>query len=152
MHNAALLGSLTPIQHYDVELWYRVLQVNLSAPFLLTRACFDLLKHSDDASVLFVSDRTGRLGRAYWGAYGVSKFGLEGLMQIFADETEQNTHIRVNSIDPGPVHTHLRTTTYPGEDKSSLPRPEDVVAPFLYLIGPDSKGVTARAFDMADFR
>lgn len=146
LHNAADLGILTPLQQYEPELWYRVMQVNLNAPFLLTRACLGILARAPDASVLFVSDRVGRRGLAYWGAYGVSKFGLEGLMQILAEETENGTGIRANSLDPGPVLTRMRRQAYPGEDPGKLPKPEDLMAPFLYLMGPDSKGITGRQF------
>jgi NAD(P)-dependent dehydrogenase (short-subunit alcohol dehydrogenase family) len=146
LHNAATLGSLTPIEHYDVNTWFDVLQVNLSAPFLLTRACMKLLKRSDDGSVVFVSDAVGRKGRAYWGAYGVSKFGLEGLMQILADELENTPSLRVNSVDPGPTRTMLRARAYPGEKASTIPAPEEALGPLLYLMGPDSRGVTGRAF------
>lgn len=146
LHNAAELGVLTPMQQYDPEMWQRVLQVNLTAPFLITRACLDILNRAPDASVVFVSDRVGRRGHAYWGAYGVSKFGLEGLMQMFAEETETHTAIRFNSIDPGPVLTRLRRAAYPAEDPAELVTPEQIVAPFLYLMGPDSKGVTGEQF------
>lgn len=146
LHNAAELGVLTPMQQYEPEMWYRVMQVNLTAPFLITRACFDTLNRAADASVLFVSDRVGRRGHAYWGAYGVSKFGLEGLMQMLAEETETHTAIRFNSIDPGPVLTRLRRSAYPAEDPSGLATAEQVMASFLYLMGPDSAGVTGKQF------
>ncbi|NIP71557.1 MAG: YciK family oxidoreductase [Gammaproteobacteria bacterium] len=151
VHNAAALGTLAPLQVYEPALWYRVLQVNLNAPFLLTQACLGLLNQGADASVVFVSDGVGRTARAYWGAYAVSKFGLEGLMQILADETDSNTSIRANSVDPGPVRTALRNEAYPAEDKDALALPEHVVLPFLYLLGPDSVGVTGKAFRMEDF-
>lgn len=146
LHNAAELGVLTPTQQYEPEMWSRVLQVNLTAPFLITRACLDQLNQSPDASVLFVSDRVGRRGHAYWGAYGVSKFGVEGLMQMLAEETEQHTAIRFNSLDPGPVLTRMRRAAFPAEDPAGLLTPEQVMAPFLYLMGPDSKGVTGQQF------
>jgi NAD(P)-dependent dehydrogenase (short-subunit alcohol dehydrogenase family) len=146
LHNAALLGALAPLEQYDVPTWYRVLQVNLNAPFLLTRACLPLLYRSEDASVVFTSDSVGRQGKAYWGAYGVSKFAIEGMMQILAAELESRPALRVNSIAPGPVRTRLRTHAYPGENPNALPAPEDVMAPYLYLLGPDSRGVTGRAF------
>lgn len=146
LHNAADLGTLTPLQQYEPEMWYRVMQVNLHAPFLLTRACLGLLSRAADAAVVFVSDRVGRRGLAYWGAYGVSKFGLEGLMQILAEETENQTNIRVNSIDPGAVRTRMRRHAFPGENPQSLPGPGDVMGPFLYLMGPDSRGITGQQF------
>ena len=147
LHNAALLGTLTPLGQYDVEQWSKVMQVNLNAPFLMTQACLDLLKKSDDASVLFTSSSVGRKGRAYWGAYGISKAANENMMQIWADELESNTPVRVNSINPGAVRTGMRTRAYPGEDPNTLPKPDAILATYLYLLGPDSKGVTGRQFD-----
>ena len=144
LHNAAVLGTLAPIAHYDVELWYQVLQTNLTAPFLLTKACLGLLMSAPDASIVMTSDRVGRKGRAYWGAYGVAKAGLENFMQILADELEDNTSVRVNSVDPGPVRTRLRSQAYPAEDPASLPKPEAVLKPLLYLMGPDSRGITGQ--------
>jgi NAD(P)-dependent dehydrogenase (short-subunit alcohol dehydrogenase family) len=146
LHNAAMLGALIPIAHFEAELWYKILQVNLNAPFLMTRACLNLLLQSNNASILFSADNVGRRGKAYWGAYGVSKAGIENLMQLLADEMEANTSVRVNSFDPGPVATAFRNLAYPGENPERITRPEDVVAPHLYLMGPDSKGVTGKQF------
>lgn len=147
LHNASLLGTLTPLGQYDVEQWAKVMQVNLNAPFLMTQACLDLLKKSDDASVLFTTSSVGRKGRAYWGAYGISKAANENMMQIWADELESNTSVRVNSINPGAVRTSMRARAYPGEDPNTLPKPDTILATYLYLLGPDSKGVTGRQFD-----
>jgi NAD(P)-dependent dehydrogenase (short-subunit alcohol dehydrogenase family) len=148
VHNAAQLGALVPLANFENEMWFQTLQVNLNAPYLLTMACLGLMNMSADASIIFSSDTTGRQGKAYWGAYGVSKAGLEGFMQILADELEANTPIRVNSIDPGPVRTGLRRLAYPGEDAATLNAPEDVVDPFLYLLGPGSKGITGQQFTL----
>ena len=147
LHNAGLAGTLTPIEHYDVGVWQQVLHVNLTAPFILCRCLLPLLKESDDASIVFTSSGVARKGRAYWGAYAVSKFGTEGLMQVLADETEENTHIRVNSINPGATRTQMRAQAYPAEDPNKLTKPEDIVGAYLYLLGPDSKGVTGRSFE-----
>jgi NAD(P)-dependent dehydrogenase (short-subunit alcohol dehydrogenase family) len=146
LHNAAMLGALIPIAHFESELWYKILQVNLNAPFLMTSACLNLLAQSKDASILFSSDSAGRRGKAYWGAYAISKAATENFMQVLADEMETNTSIRVNSLDPGPVATAFRSLAYPGENPERIARPEEVVAPHLYLIGPDSKGVTGKQF------
>jgi len=148
LHNAAMLGALIPIAHFESELWYKILQVNLNAPFLMTRSCLKLLQQSNDASVLFSSDSAGRQGKAYWGAYGISKAASENFMQVLADEMEANTSIRVNSFDPGPVATAFRSLAYPGENPERITRPEDVVAPYLYLMGPDSKGVSGKQFEL----
>lgn len=149
LHNAATLGTLTPLQSYDLELWYKVMQANLNAPFMLTQACLELLRESSDARVVFVADHKSR---AYWGAYGVSKAGLDSLMHVLADETEANTRIRVNSIDPGPVRTNLRNRAYPAEENDALRLPDDVMVPFLYLMGPDSASITGRSLTLDEFQ
>lgn len=144
LHNAALLGTLTPLEQYDIKQWAQLMQVNLHAPYLLTRALLPLLKNSKDASVLFTSSGVGRKGRAYWGAYGITKAACENMMEIWADELEANTPIRVNSIDPGAVRTSMRAKAYPGEDPNALPRPEEILTVYLYLMGPDSRGTTGQ--------
>jgi NAD(P)-dependent dehydrogenase (short-subunit alcohol dehydrogenase family) len=146
-HLAGILGALSPIEHYDVPLWCKVLHVNLTAAFIMTRSLLPLLKRSADASVVFTSSGLGRRGKPYWGAYAVSKFGVEGLMQVLASELEGTTSIRANSVNPGATRTYMRLQAYPGEDRSLLPEPEAVLPPFLYLLGPDSHGVNGRAFD-----
>ena len=146
LHNAALFEGLTPIFNYDIELWYRILQVNLNAPFLLTQAVLGLLNRSADASVVFTTDRVGDEGQAYWGAYAVAKGGAQTLMKLLASELETNTPIRVNSIEPGRVRTDLSLRAYPGRNPAEWARPEDILAVYLYLLGPDSKGVTGQTF------
>lgn len=146
-HVAGLLGARSPIEHYDVPTWCKVLHVNLTAAFILTRTTLPLLKRSADASVVFTSSGVGREGRAYWGAYAVSKFGTEGLMQVLASEVADTTTIRSNSLNPGPVKTYMRLQAYPAEDRTRLAEPAAVVPPYLYLLGPDSAGVNGQAFD-----
>lgn len=146
-HIAGILGARSPLEHYDVPTWCRVLHVNLTAAFILTRTVMPLLKRSADASVVFTSSGVGRKGRAYWGAYAVSKFGTEGLMQVLASECEDTTHIRANSLNPGAVKTFMRLQAYPAEDRGALREPAQVVAPYLWLLGPDSPGINGRAFD-----
>lgn len=146
LHNAAQLALLSRIDDYDLETWNKVLQVNLTAPFILTQACLPLLRQAEDASIIFTSDTVGRTGKAYWGGYGVSKFGIEGLMQILAQELE-SSQIRVNSLNPGPVRSKLRALAYPGEDPASVPEPDSIMNLYLYLMGPDGKGENGRAFD-----
>ncbi|HID48245.1 MAG TPA: YciK family oxidoreductase [Chromatiales bacterium] len=146
LHNAAILGARMMVEQYDLKLWARVLHVNLTAPFLLSRTCLPLLRKSADASVMFTSTGVAQHGSAYWGAYGVSKAGADNLMQIMADELETNTPIRVNSIDPGVVRTRMRRQAYPGEDASRLPLPETIMPAYLYLMGPDSRGETGEIF------
>jgi len=148
LHNAGLLGTLTPIEHYDVPTWCRVMHVNVTAAFALTQVLLPALKQSQDASVLFTSSSVGRRGRAYWGAYAVSKFATEGFMQVLASEVENITSIRVNSLNPGRARTMMRRQAYPAEDLNSLPLPETLTGPYIALLGPASRGVTGQTFDV----
>ncbi len=147
LHNAAILGDRSPIESSKPSSWAEVMQVNLHAPYLLTRALLPVLRLSDDASIVFTSSSVGRRGRAYWGAYAVSKFAIEGLMQTLADELENTSHIRVNSLNPGATNTAMRRSAYPGESPETNPAPETLLPAFLYLMGADSKGVTGQALD-----
>ena len=147
LHNAGLLGTLAPIEHYDVPTWCRVLHVNLTAAFALTQVLLPALKKSPDASVVFTASSVGRRGRAYWGAYAVSKFALEGLSQVLSDELEGITHVRVNTLNPGRARTAMRRQAYPAEDLSQVPLPETLTAAYIALLGAASRGVTGRAFD-----
>jgi len=146
LHNAALLGTLTPIEQYDVPTFMRVMHVNLTAAFVLTRQLLPLLRASRDAAVLFTTSGVGNRGRAYWGAYSISKFAVEGLTQVLAQELESTSSVRVNVIDPGKVRTTMRRQAYPSEAPESLPTPESIVNAWLALLGPASRGVTARRF------
>jgi len=134
VQNAAILGQHSPILSVDPQIWQQVLQVNLTAPYLIARSCYPLLKAAPSASLIFTSDAVASHGRAFWGPYAVAKAGLDNFMQILADEWENNTGIRVNSLDPGPVQTWMRRQIFPGEETQTLPTPEDCLLPFLYLI------------------
>jgi NAD(P)-dependent dehydrogenase (short-subunit alcohol dehydrogenase family) len=146
LHNAGLLGTLTPIDQYDVPTFMRVMHVNVTAAFVLTQYLLPLLRKSEDGAMLFTSSGVGRKGRAYWGAYAVSKFAVEGLTQVLANELEGTSRIRVNIIDPGKVRTSMRRQAYPSEAQESLPKPESLTAPYLALLGPASRGVTNQRF------
>ena len=152
VHNAAMLQGLTPIANYDIELWYRTLQVNLNAPFLLTQSLLGLLNRAADASVVFTADHVSAEARAYWGAYAVAKGGAQTLMRILSSELETNTPIRVNSIDPGRVRTAMTMNLYPGRDPGQWPTPEVLLPAYLYLLGPDSRGVTGQVLDGQSWR
>lgn len=144
LHNAALLGSLMPIAQFDMEHWAKIMQINLNAPYMLTRTCLPLLSKSDSASVIFTTDDAGIKGKAYWGAYAISKAACDNMMQILADEMEQNSNIRFNSINPGKVATTMRAKAYPGENPTLLAKPEDIMNSYLYLMGEDSKSVNGQ--------
>jgi NAD(P)-dependent dehydrogenase (short-subunit alcohol dehydrogenase family) len=147
VHNAGILGTLSPIEHYDVPTWCRVLHVNLTAAFALTQVLLPLLKSSTDASIIFTTSGVGRHARAYWGAYAASKFGIEGLTQTLAAELENISAIRVNALNPGRARTHMRRQAFPSENLESLPEPASLTASYLALLGPASRGVTGMSFD-----
>ncbi len=139
LHNAGRVGGLTPLQNIDIQNWSKIITLHMHAPFLLTRACLPLLRQSKDPSILFTVDETNK---AYWGAYGVSKYGQIGLLKILADELDGDQKIRVNGIHPGIVRTDLRTHNYPGINPNEFPSPETVTPPFVYFLGPESKNTT----------
>ena len=145
--NASIVGPRTPLEQLSGDNFMRVMQVNVNATFMLTSALLPLLKLSSDASVVFTSSSVGRKGRAYWGAYAVSKFATEGLMQVLADEVDGVAPVRANSINPGATRTDMRAQAYPGENPASNPLPEAIMPVYLYLMGPDSSGVNGQAFD-----
>jgi NAD(P)-dependent dehydrogenase (short-subunit alcohol dehydrogenase family) len=147
LHNASLLGMLSPIEHYDVPTFYRVMHVNVTAAFALTQVLLPVLKQSKDGSVVFTSSGVGRKGRAYWGAYAASKFAIEGLTQVLAAELENISAVRVNALNPGKARTAMRLQAYPAENPETLPQPEALTGPYLALLGPASRGVTGQSFD-----
>jgi len=147
LHNAGMLGQRAPIEHYDIGIWHQVMHLNLNAPFILTQVLMPVLRKSIDASVVFTSSGVGRQGRAFWGAYAVSKFGIEGLSQTLAEELKTEGRIRVNCINPGGARTRMRAAAYPGEDPASRPEPANLMGPYLWLLGPASRGVTGKSLD-----
>jgi len=147
LHNAAIVGPRTPLEQLSGDNFMRVMQVNVNAMFMLTSTLLPLLKLAKDASVIFTSSSVGRKGRAYWGAYAVSKFATEGLMQVLADELDDTAAVRANSVNPGATRTDMRTKAYPGENPLVNPLPEEIMPVYLYLMGPDSIGVNGQALD-----
>src|SRR5690554_3659249 len=146
LHNASILGPHTPLEQLSGENFAKVMQINVNAMFMLNSAMLPLLRLSKDASVIFTSSSVGRKGRAYWGAYAVSKFATEGLMQVMADECD-DTSIRANSVNPGATRTDMRAHAYPGENPLNNPTPAEIMPVYLYLMGAESTGVTGQAFD-----
>jgi NAD(P)-dependent dehydrogenase (short-subunit alcohol dehydrogenase family) len=137
--NAASLPAYTPLKHYDIEMWSKVITTNLHANFLILRHCLPLLEAAKDPAIVFSSHFSER---AYNGAFGVAKSGADALLKIVADEYDDKPFIRVNGIDTGPVRTRLRTFHYPGENPATLASPDAVVGAYLYYVSPDAKRTT----------
>jgi len=149
IHNAAILGTQMPIDQYDIKLWYSTLQINLSAPFMLTQFLIPALMKSDDARILFLSSAVGREARAYWGAYSVSKFGIEGFAKTLSEELEK-TQITVNTINPGKIRTEMRRTAYPAEDASKVPRPEEKSSVIVYLLSNEGSKINGEQLTIVE--
>ena len=147
VHAAGLLGDRTPLEQYDVPTWCKVLHVNLTAPFILTQVLLPNLRKSEDASIIFVSSGVVKQSRPFWGAYAVSKTGLESVRSMLSEELEGEANIRVNSINPGRMRTAMRAAAYPAEDPNTVPTAESVSGPFLYLLSARGRGIDGRFID-----
>ncbi|MEN2751861.1 YciK family oxidoreductase [Psychrobacter sp. FBL11] len=141
LHNAGILGELTPLEMYDVDTFAKVMQVNFTATFMLTQALLPLLKDADNGSIVFTSSTVGTYPRAFWGAYALSKQAVEGMSDIFTQETQNTTRLRFNCINPGGTRTNMRAHAFPGENPMSLKTPEDIMAGYVCLMSDDSIGV-----------
>lgn len=148
VNNAGILGQRTPLNHYKADLWESVIKTNVSAQYQLTQALMPSLEASSTgASIIFTSSGVGREGRAFWGAYAVSKFAVEGLVQTWAAEVEGMGTLRINAINPGATRTQMRANAYPAENPERLKTPDDIVPAYLYLLGADSLGVNGHSID-----
>ena len=136
VHAAAEFSGLAPLAHLEPADWLRTLHVNLTAPFLVTQACLSLLQRVPDSAVAFVGDSHSRRGRAYWGAYEVSKLGIEGLANVLAEEVEAAAAPRVVCVNAGPMRTPLRRRAFPAEPPTDVPEPDAVAAGLLYALDP----------------
>jgi len=146
VHNAGILGDRFSIEQYDAVTWQKVMHVNVTAAFALTQVMLPMLLAAQDPSVIFTSSGVGRRGKAFWGAYAVSKFATEGLSQVLADE-HRHGKLRANCINPGATRTGMRLAAYPAENRDALKKPEEILAAYIYLLGPNSKGTTGQSFD-----
>ncbi len=151
LHSAVELSAFTPIQIHETKDWGHTLNVNLNAPFLLSRVLLPVLEKSEHASIVFTSDSMVRYPKAYSGAYGVSKIALEGFAKILANELESKQKIRVNTLIPGAINSPLRKKLFPAEDKSKLPAMDSLTQVYQYLFSSDSIGITGQTIDAATF-
>ena len=145
LHNAALLGDRKSMAQTSAALWHEVMQVNVNAAFMLTQVMLPLLEAADTASVVFTSSSVGRFGKAFWGAYAVSKFATEGMMQVLASELTSTSRIRFNSLNPGAVNTAMRRQAYPAENPTNNPSPEALMRTWIYLMSDASGHIQGQA-------
>ena len=148
VNNAGLLGPRVGVEDYPEDEWRRVIDANLTGPYLVSKAAIPHM--AEGGSIINVVSGVSVEGRAQWGAYSVSKFGVEGLTQILASELAERG-IRVNAVDPGGMRTDMRAAAYPEEDPQTRITPEENTAVFLYLASDESKGVTGERFKAQEF-
>lgn len=146
VNNASILGSRVVIADYSIAEWQEVMRINLNGLFLITRAVLPLMIERKSGSIINLTSGVGRLGKARWGAYAVSKAGLEGFTQVLADEVK-DAGIRVNSVNPAATRTGMRAAAYPDEDPATLPTPESIMAIFVYLASDKSREITGQALN-----
>lgn len=149
VNNAGRLGPRVPLAEYPDAEWEATLAVNLTAPFRLIKACLPLLRADAPAfaSIINLSSGVGRTGKARWGAYAVSKFGIEGLTQVLAAETA-GSGLVVLAVNPGPTRTGMRAAAYPEEDPATVPAPETVARALLFTAAhPDAAARHGESLD-----
>ncbi|MCC5887291.1 MAG: YciK family oxidoreductase [Gammaproteobacteria bacterium] len=162
LHNASVLGPRVPLAGYDPVAWQEVMATNLNSNFLLTQALLPLLEASGTRStadepqatsplVLFTGSGAGLRPRAYWGAYAVAKAGVEALMKVFADESENISPVRFASLNPGGTRTAMRAAAVPGEDPSTLPTPENLMPLYLWLFGESGKSIHGQSISAREW-
>jgi NAD(P)-dependent dehydrogenase (short-subunit alcohol dehydrogenase family) len=150
INNASILGQRSLIEHLPSPVWEEVISVNLNGTFYLSKAVIPMMKELRTGSIINVSSSVGRRGRKTWGAYAVSKFGIEGLTQILAEELKPH-NIRVNAVNPGAMATVMRAEAFPSEDPMTLRRPAEVLDVFRFLASDESLNVTGQSFDAQEF-
>lgn len=149
VNNAGVLGPRVPIEEFPEDEWRRVIDANLTGPYLVTKAAIPHMP--EGGSIINVVSGVSVEGRAEWGAYSVSKFGIEGLTQILAAELRERG-IRANAVDPGGMRTDMRAAAYPEEDPMTRITPEENTDVFLYLASDESRDVTGERFKAQEFR
>ncbi|MDG2116219.1 MAG: YciK family oxidoreductase [Porticoccaceae bacterium] len=145
--NAGVLGQRTPLSNYRHDVWDKVMHINITAQFQMAQALMPVLEKSNDASVVFTSSGVGRQGRAFWGAYAISKFAIEGMVQTWAAELDGVGSVRINAINPGATSTNMRAQAYPAENPENLKTAEQIMPAYLYLLGPDSDKVNGQSIN-----
>lgn len=140
LHNAGVLGALTPLEMYDPITFEQVIHVNATAVFMLTQAVFPLLMSAPSGSVVFTSSGVAKV-RPFWGAYALSKQMIEGMSTIFTEETKNHTALRFNCINPGATRTNMRAHAFPGENPLTLKTPEDIMPAYVYLMTDMASGI-----------
>jgi len=151
VNNAGILGPRVTVAEYPLDSWQEVIRINLMGCFVMIQEVLRVMIPQGQGSIINVSSGVGRIGKARWGAYAVSKFGVEGLTQVLAEELKESG-IRVNSVNPGATRTAMRACAYPAEDPNRLPTAESITDVFVYLASDEAAGVTGTSLDAQEWR
>jgi NAD(P)-dependent dehydrogenase (short-subunit alcohol dehydrogenase family) len=150
INNASVLGQRVPVADYQYKTWRNVIDVNINGTFLVTKAFLPAMMKAGRGSIINLSSGVGAVGKSRWGAYCVSKFGVEGFSYMLAEEMREYG-VRVNIVNPGGLATEMRRAAYPEEDQSKLAKPEDIYDVFRYLVSDRSASMTGERIDAQDF-
>ena len=150
IHNAAILGTMSSLEDYDLSSWDEVMKVNLRAPFILTKTLKVMLENASLPRLIFTSSGVANKGVSFWGAYSVSKFGIKGLAEIFKDELEATTNIKVFNFDPGKTRTNMRASAYPAEDPNTLKSPQELIDCYLWFFQKESSNSSQSYFEFLE--
>jgi len=150
IHNAAILGTMSSLEDYALSTWDEVMQVNLRAPFILSKTLKVMLDNAPMPRLIFTSSGVAKVGKSFWGAYSVSKFGVRGLAEIFADELETTSSIKVFNFDPGKTRTKMRASAYPAEDPATVKPSNDLVDCYLWFFSSESSMAEKNYFEFSE--
>jgi NAD(P)-dependent dehydrogenase (short-subunit alcohol dehydrogenase family) len=150
VNNASVLGPRETIAEFPLEAWEEVIRINLTGLFLVTHEVLPAMLARRSGSIINVTSGVGRAGKAKWGAYAVSKAGLEAFTQLLAEEVE-SAGIRVNAVNPAATRTQMRARAYPAEDPMTLPSPDEVVPIFVHLASDASNKITGQSLNARDW-
>ncbi len=150
INNASVLGPMVPLLKMPWKDWQEVLSVNLTSLFCLSQLVLPSMISQGKGCIINMSSSVGRSGRALWGAYSVSKFGVEGITQVFADELS-NQKIRVMALNPGGTRTEMRAQAYPNEDPQKLPEPDTIARVVLHLVLNMEMNCSGQSFNARSF-
>ena len=144
IHNAAILEKMSDIESFDLQTWDKVMKVNLTSAFILSKYLIPLMKSSKTPRIIFTTSSVGKKGKAFWGAYSVSKAGVNALSDILSDELESISNIKVFNFDPKATKTNMRAMAYPAEDPSAIKNPDQLINYYLWMLSEKSSSAIER--------
>ena len=150
INNAGILSKMSLIESFDLKTWEKVLKINLTSAFLLSKYTIPLLKNSKIPRIIFTSSSVAKKGKAYWGAYSVSKAGIKALSEIISDELESISKFKIFNFDPKATQTEMRSLAYPAEDPALVKKPEELIKYYLWMLSGESTSSKSTYIEYGD--